>query len=134
MTARLAKRSRTTPFRNKLGSPEFYTSLDPGIRFAVKVLHARGIDTCQSCQGGKGHCYDRPTIDMETSDDDAWGFAALAALRDYGLSVRDVSLLWRISHGLPFERLWRITFWKPMQDRADEEPIFVFGYQAQPMR
>jgi hypothetical protein len=110
---------------------EEYADLDVGIRFAVKVLHARGIDTCQSCEGGDGHSYDRPTIDMSASSDGAEGFAALAALVAYGLPVQDVSLVWSVNRqGLPYDHLWRVTFWKPMPERADEDPLFVYSYVA----
>jgi hypothetical protein len=98
----------------------FYASLDAGIRFAVRVLHARGrIETCQSCQGGAGHAYDHPSVDLLAQGGDANGFAALAALVDYGLPVRDLSIVWHLQNGLPYEKLWRITFWRTMEDRAD---------------
>jgi hypothetical protein len=110
---------------------DFYRSLDAGIRFAVRVLHATGIETCQSCQGGKGHAYDQPTVDMIATGDDASGFRALAALADYGLPVRDLAILWNIKNGLPYEKLWRVTFFKTMDDRADDRPTFIRGYYAE---
>ena len=110
----------------------FYQGLDAGIRFAVRVLHAAGgIETCQSCQGGKDHSYDRPTIDMIAGGNDATGFRALAALVDYGLPVSDVAILWNVKNGLPYEKLWRITFFETMEARADDKPSFVYGYRAQ---
>lgn len=106
-----------------------YAGLDHGIRFAVKVLHARGIETEQSCQGGPGHSYDWPTVDLPSTACRAEGFAALAALADYGLPVTTVSLLWTVDAlGFPVERLWRITFARPMPERADDEPIFLWSY------
>lgn len=127
--------SNDAPWRTDVEREEWYQRLDPGIRFAVRVLHARGgFETCQSCQGGPGHSYDHPTVDMIATGCDARGFAAVAALVDYGLLVRDVSIVWPIQHGVPYEKLWRITFWKTMEDRADEIPIFLYGVQAQPLR
>jgi hypothetical protein len=115
--------------RDMMMPEPFYEGLDAGIRFAVRVLHAAGgIETCQSCQGGKGHAYDHPTVDMIAGGSDAIGFRALAALADYGLPVADVAILWNVRNGLPFEKLWRITFWKSMEDRANDKPIFVHGY------
>lgn len=111
-------------------SKSSYSNLDKGIRFAVRVLHARGIETCQSCQGGVGHAYSEPTVDLVAASDDALGFAALSALQSYGLPVSCVSIVWPVRHGLPFEKLWRITFFKTMEDRADEVPMFVYGYRA----
>lgn len=125
-------KTNTNPIRDMMMPEAFYQDLDPGIRFAVRVLHAAGgLETCQSCQGGKGHSYDRPTIDMIATGDGAKGFRALAELADYGLHVRDVSIIWPIKYGLPYEKLWRITFWRSMEERADEQPMFVYGYQAQ---
>ncbi len=98
----------------------------------MRVLHAAGsLETCQSCQGGKGHAYDRPTIDMVARGDDANGFRALAALVEYGLPVADLAILWNIKHGLPYEKLWRITFSETMDARADEKPMFVCSYRAE---
>jgi hypothetical protein len=129
---------KANPLRTMMMPPQWYDGLDKGIRFAVRILHAHGFETCQSCQGGadparphRGHAYDRPTVDMVATGDDALGFGALATLQDFGLRVRDISILWNIKNGLPYEKLWRITFWETMESRADEVPMFVWGYQAQ---
>lgn len=121
----------TIEWHDKMMPEAFYQGLDVGIRFAVRVLHAAGLETCQSCQGGEGHAYDRPSVDLIAQGDEAIGFGALHALRDYGLPVADVSIVWPIRHSVPYEKLWRITFTTTMDDRADEHPIFVSGYRAQ---
>jgi hypothetical protein len=109
----------------------WYLNLDPGIRFAVRVLHAAGgVETCQSCQGGEGHSYSQPTVDIIAGGDDALGFRALAALHEYGLPVDAVSIVWNVQHGLPYERLWRVTFSRPMPERADDRPNFIHSYMA----
>ncbi len=124
-------KSQPSQIRDFVGPETFYRQLDKGIRFAVRVLHTHGFETCQSCQGGKGHAYDRPTIDMISTGNDAEGFGALAALQSYGLSVADIAILWPVQNGLPYERLWRITFTTTFERRADEKPMFVFGYRSQ---
>jgi len=111
-------------------SDRWYAGLDPGIRFAVRVLHARGIETAQSCEGGDGHAYDRPTIDLDDGSHRPVGFAALAALEDYGLRVRDVSLCYPVDRGLPAECFWRVTLWQPWPERVDERPMFEWRYHA----
>lgn len=124
-------KNKALPIRDMMMPESFYQALDAGIRFAVRVLHAAGgIETCQSCQGGKGHSYDRPTVDLIAGHSDAIGFRALAALTDYGLPVADVAILWNIQNGLPYEKLWRITFRKTMEDRANDKTVFVNGYRA----
>ena len=123
---------KAAPVRNHMMPDEWYQGLDKGIRFAVRVLHAAGIaDTCQSCEGGPGHAYEVPSVDIVAGGEDAQGFAALAALQQYGLGVRNVALVWSIQHGLPYEKLWRITFWKACPERADDVPSFIPCYQAQ---
>jgi hypothetical protein len=118
------------PLRDMMMPEEFYQELDLGIRFAVRVLHAAGFETCQSCQGGVGHSYDHPTVDLIAGADDANGFGALRALQAYGLDVAKVSLVWPIRHGLPYEKLWRVEFNRACDERADEQPTFIFRYQA----
>ena len=119
------------PLRTKIYSEDFYRGLDPGISFAVRVLHAYGFETCQSCQGGDGHSYLEPTVDMVARGDDAEGFGALAALTDFGLPVWGLAIFCKIKNGLPYEKLWRITFSKTMEARANDKPNFFHGYQAQ---
>jgi hypothetical protein len=125
----------TRKIKTKVMPDKWYQQLDPGIRFAVRVLHYAGFETCQSCQGGldpkrpdRGHAYPEPTVDMSAGINDADGFAALAALQAYGLPVRGLAIHWPIRNGLPYEKLWRITFRETMEDRADEKPIFTNGY------
>ena len=109
---------------------KWYAGLDAGIRFPVRVLHARGIETGQSCEGGDGHSYDHPTVDL-LSAGRSLGFAALSALEEYGLKVRDVALLWTVVDGLPSEQFWRITLWQAWPERAGEVPMFCWSYQVQ---
>lgn len=120
----------SAPERSHVKSDHWYEGLDPGIRFAVRVLHAHGIETGQSCEGGDGHAYDHPTIDLNDGSYRPVGFAALAALEDYGLRVRDVSLHYPVDRGLPAECFWRVTLWQSWPDRADDRPMFEWRYHA----
>lgn len=132
LTRKRRRAKRDGPLRDMMMPEEFYQGLDVGIRFAVRVLHATGgIETCQSCQGGKGHSYDRPTIDLIAGGNDSKGFLALSALADYGLPVSNIAILWNVKNGLPYEKMWRITFDHTMENRANEKPIFVWCYRAQ---
>lgn len=130
MNDRILKAGKT-PIRCKVWPESDYQGLDAGIRFAVRVLHAHGIETGQSCQGGEGHSYPQPTIEFAADADDATGFKALAVLQTYGLPVDSISIRWSIFRGLPHEKLWQITFWKAMEDRADDELDLIYGYQFQ---
>lgn len=121
------------PIRTKVWAREgAYDAIDAGIRFAVRVLHARGFETCQSCEGGEGHAYPEPTVDMISGPSDAAGFGALDVLASFGLPVSTVGQVWSVDGlGRPYGEVWRITFFRPFPERADEELMFLWGYQAQ---
>lgn len=36
--------------------------LDPGIFLVVRILREHGIETFESCEGGKGHVFYVPTV------------------------------------------------------------------------
>ena len=38
--------------------------LDPEISEIVNLLRTHSVETVQSCQGGEGHSYDKPTIEF----------------------------------------------------------------------
>lgn len=126
LTEEIERRASGIELRTKMMPESWYARLDAGIRFPVRVLHAAGgIETCQSCQGGDGHDYDRPTIDLCYND--GAGLRALAALHEFGLEVRDLAILWHVSHGLPEERIWRVTLRRSWEERADEPLTFANG-------
>jgi hypothetical protein len=128
----MKKPRKQIPLRDMMAPEAWYQNLDKGIRFAVRVLHANGFETCQSCRGGRGHPYAQATVEMISTGNDSEGFGALAALQSYGLPVDAIAIVWPVQNGLPFERLWRITFSRAMEDRANDKPMFVYGYRAQP--
>lgn len=118
------------PWRDKMMPEAWYQQLDPGIRFPVRVLHAQCLLTSQSCQGGEGHSYQEPTVDL-VDNGTAEGMLALAALGAYGLDVMELSLVWDVQHWLPHgERIWRVTLRRAWPERADDKPNFVYGVQA----
>ena len=47
---------------------DLYAELDPGIRDVVRLLRSHGWNTTQSCEGGEGHAYTRPTIELVLTD------------------------------------------------------------------
>jgi hypothetical protein len=68
-------------------------TLDEGIRYYVDVLEKEGIETCQSCQGGPGHCYEQPTVDFYAHNVGAiYKVASIATT--YGLPWCDIYLAW----------------------------------------
>lgn len=43
----------------------FYKRIDAKIRDLTRLLRDHGFNTTSSCQGGKGHNFERPIIQME---------------------------------------------------------------------
>lgn len=124
-------RADSLPFRHHMGPDAWYDDLDPGIRFAVKVLHAHGLETGQSCEGGDGHAYPKPTVDLWGAAGGCPGFAALHHLETYGLQPVAVSQVWNVEHGRIHEVLWRVELARSCPERADEWPMFVWGYRGE---
>ncbi len=83
-------------------------SLDDGIKNEVKLLMENGVETFESCQGGKDHCYPAPTIRFHGSR--AEGFRALAVALQNELKVAELKRIWVINDGEPTGAWWEITF------------------------
>jgi hypothetical protein len=83
-------------------------SLDPGIRHYVLILRSKGIETCQSCQGGPGHTYLEPTIDFIGGKSE--GPRAIAAALAHGLPVSELRRVWRSNDGELEGPIWSMTF------------------------
>lgn len=90
--------------------------IDPGIRETVRILREHGVNTCQSCQGGAGHSYSRPTVDfIEGGSIGPWE-ALHIARNECPLELRQFRLQWgfhdeRISG--PTEMVWQLVFNRP---------------------
>jgi hypothetical protein len=82
--------------------------LDPGIRRAVEVLQAAGIETFESCQGGTDHAFPEPTVRFHGERFE--GFRAYTAAAEVGLPVRELRRTWPIVDGEPTGPWWELTF------------------------
>jgi hypothetical protein len=83
-------------------------ALDPGILPQMRALWEDGIETFESCQGGKGHAYPAPTIRF--SGNEAAGWEALAIAKNRGLQVTDLRRIWVILAGEPTGPYWEMVF------------------------
>jgi hypothetical protein len=79
--------------------------IDPGIARVVRILKEHGVGTCQSCQGGDGHSYRHPTVDIYG---EPW--KALDIANNYGIRVDTISQHFSIREGNPVEYFWRVEF------------------------
>src|SRR5947209_3277245 len=86
--------------------------LDAGIRPYVEILDRAGVETFESCQGGRPeHCYPEPAIRFH--GDRTEGFRALAVAVQHGLPVRAVRRFWQVDRqGEPHGPYWELAFWE----------------------
>lgn len=91
--------------------------LDPGIVAAVETLINAGIETFESCEGGKGHSYPEPTVRFYGERPE--GMKALsAALYDGRLEVKALRRVWPVQDGEPVGPWWELVF-RPTMDPHD---------------
>jgi len=83
-------------------------TVDSGIAREVRVLWENGIETTESCQGGKGHTFPEPTVRF--AGDHSEGFKALAIALQHGLKVASIRRAWSIQNGQPVGPEWEMTF------------------------
>jgi hypothetical protein len=89
--------------------PAWLMALDPGIRRMVTVLHAEGVETFESCEGGEGHGFAESTVRFYGEPGE--GFRALAVAVQRGLPVRELRRYWQVNRaGEPEGPHWEITF------------------------
>lgn len=113
---------------------EWLASLDPGIAPFVDVLHAHGIGTTESCQGGKGHAFPEPTVCFD--GDLSEGYRAAAIALTHSLPVSSIRRCWPIhSSGELTGPEWQIVFSRTAREGdvnpdslPDEMEMMARGY------
>ena len=88
--------------------------LDKGIRRAVLILNAAGIETYESCEGGDGHAYAEPTVRFHGEFE--LGFRALSVVMTYTLPVKQINRTWKIIDGEPTGPTWEMVFWRKLDE------------------
>ena len=84
--------------------------IDRGIRRAVHVLWDNGVETTESCEGGRGHPFAEPTVRFYGSH--AEGLRALGIALQHGLKVAELRRYWSIEDGEPVGPMWEMTFFR----------------------
>lgn len=82
--------------------------LDSGIKREVQILQENGIETFESCEGGKGHAFSEPTVRFYGGQ--AEGFRALAIALQHGLRVCELRRYYSVIDGEPVGPHWEMTF------------------------
>lgn len=85
-----------------------WSEIDPGILPIVKILFEEGIETYESCQGGKGHPYPEPTVRFHGSIAEGW--RALYVALAYDLHPTNLKRIYSIQDKEPVGPTWEITF------------------------
>jgi len=82
--------------------------VDSGIKKQVRILNDAGIDTFESCQGGKGHAYSEPSIRFH--GDRYEGLKAFSVAMRNGLDVMALRRIYQIVDGELNGPYWEIVF------------------------
>ncbi len=92
-----------------------WSFIDEVIRPVVELLNKYGFKTFESCQGGKGHCFELPTVRFYGSEFDLIRAYELCAL--YKINVFQANRVFRktdiyknINHGESIGRSWDEPF------------------------
>jgi hypothetical protein len=88
-----------------------YNAIDPGIRRAVRILSENGVETFESCEGGKGHAFFEPTVRFHGRHEE--GFRALAVALAHGLKVVELRRYYTVIDNEPVGPYWEMTFYAP---------------------
>lgn len=95
-------------------APEIDMDLDPGIRRAVLILRAAGVETFESCDGSSGHAMPEPTVKFFG---DPWaGFKAFAVAMENGLPVLSLRRSYNVVGGALEGPWWEMTFRTTVRD------------------
>jgi NADPH-dependent 2,4-dienoyl-CoA reductase/sulfur reductase-like enzyme len=68
--------------------------LDRGIKRAVELLRAGGVETFESCEGGEGHAYAEPTVAFVGGPYAGW--LAMSICLANGLPVASLRRVWMV--------------------------------------
>jgi hypothetical protein len=89
---------------------EVLKRMDNGIREAVVLLREHGVETFESCEGGKGHAFSEPTVRFH--GDKSEGFRALSVAIKNGLRVDQLRRYYQVQDDEPAGPYWELTFVK----------------------
>jgi hypothetical protein len=82
--------------------------LDKGICEQVLLMIEYGVETIESCEGGKGHAYAEPTIRF--AGERAEGLRALSVAMQHGLKVSELRRVWQVIDGELQGAWWDLVF------------------------
>lgn len=104
--AEVAKLAAVPAYHRTVGGD---LALDRWIGYAVKVLRDAGVETFESCQGGRGHAFPEPTVRFHGGRGE--GLRAAAAAMTFGLPVFALRRCWSVEDGELRGPHWELTFY-----------------------
>jgi hypothetical protein len=107
----------------------FDPPLDDGIREIVLTLLQNGVETFESCEGGRGHSFSEPTVRFE--GDSSEGLRALSVALAHGLPVAELRRCWGVIEGLIHGPWWVMTFHPPRNSPLWAERDTAARYAAE---
>lgn len=96
-----------------LPMPTAGMELDPDIMEIVRILRFNGVETFESCQGGKGHVSELPMVRFSGSQGE--GYRAVAILLDWGYAVKNLQREWHIDGHELTGPTWKIILHRTQQ-------------------
>jgi hypothetical protein len=84
-------------------------AVDKGIALEVRVLWENGVETFESCQGGKEHSSPEPIVRFHGGH--AEGLRALSVAIQHGLKVAALRRYWDVRDNEIVGPYWELTFW-----------------------
>lgn len=108
----------------------FEPPLDDGIRQIVITLVANGVETFESCEGGRGHSFPEPTVRFEGSSSE--GLRALSVALENGMPISRLRRTWGVIDGLIHGPWWEMTFYPPKDSPQWADRDTTARYAAQP--
>jgi hypothetical protein len=123
-----------TPFRpdpekvQRAREQYFEPPLDEGIREIVIALVSNGVETFESCEGGRGHSFPEPTVRFEGASE---GLRAISVALENGFPVRRLRLTWGFENNMIHGPWWEMTFSPPKDSLQWADRDTTAGYDAQ---
>ena len=74
----------------------------------MRILWENGVETFESCEGGRGHSFPEPTVRFHGQQDE--GLRALAVALQRGLKVTELRRYYTVINGEPHGPYWEMIF------------------------
>ena len=88
-----------------------WNEVDEGIKPILRIFYEEGVETFESCQGGRGHCFPEPTVRFYGGAHE--GFRVLSIAIQYNLQPTKLRRYYAVNNCEPVGPDWEMTFHIP---------------------